>query len=142
MWYGMRFVILTCGSILAMNAHCVTCHLYNRTPFDVIISLDVPLGRDKSITLPANSNDILYTGFAPIRGYTVEAMIAKVNEKSPRKILVYESRKICFKNLKCSLFIEPVITCEAKDPKKKLHLDAIKFWVVAEQPERGEETAL
>jgi hypothetical protein len=47
-----------------------------------------------------------------------------------------------FINLKCALFIEPLLVKEDENDKKKLHLNALKFWATHETPSHGEQLNL
>lgn len=144
MLYCARLTIPVCLILVSGNVMCVTCHFYNKTPYEMIISLDVPLAVDQEIKVPAGANEIVYTGFMPVRSYVVQALITKLNEKKPQKVLVYQSNRMSFRSLKCALFIEPLTLREAGKPpsQKKLRLDAVKFWVVPETPDHGEEADL
>jgi hypothetical protein len=137
----MLSVIGMSGSLAA-----VTCQFYNRTPFDVIFSLDMPFARDKEITIPAGEQEVLNTGIYPVRSFLVYALINrhnnKGNDKDPKKVLIYESRGMKFINLKCALFIEPLLVKEDENGKKKLHLNALKFWATHETPSHGEQLNL
>jgi hypothetical protein len=131
------FVLSIMGISCSLAA--VTCHFYNRTPFDVTFSLDMPFARDKEITIPAGEQEVYNTGMYPVRSLLVHALINRLNNKDPKKILVYESKGMKFMNLKCALFIEPLLIKEDENGKKKLHLNALKFWATHETPSHGEQ---
>jgi len=120
----------------------VTCRFYNRTPFDVTFSLDIPLARDKEVTIPAGAQEVYNTGIYPIRSLLVHALIKRLNGKKPKKVLVYESKGMKFMNLKCALFIEPLLAKEDENGEDQLHLNALKFWAAHETPSHGEQLDL
>jgi hypothetical protein len=120
----------------------VSCHFYNRTPFDLVFSMDIPLARDKEITIPAGAHEVYNTGIYPVRSLLVHALINRLNGKKPKKVLVYEYKGMKFVNMKCALFLEPLLVKEEEKGAAQLHLKALKFWAAHETPSHGEQLDL
>ena len=136
----MRATLYFCLLVSWTKSYCATCHFYNKTPFDIVIHLNVALARDKELHIPANNQEMIDTGIFPVRSYVIHASVYKDNDKKNFDVQVYESNQMKYRTLKCALFVEPQrLTDPTQKDKHAISLDHITFWVAPEHPEYGEE---
>lgn len=136
----MLTALYFCLLISWTASYCATCHFYNKTPFDIIIHVNVAIAPDKELHIPANNQEIVDTGIFPVRSYVIHALIYKDNDKKDYDVQVYESTQMKYRTLKCALFVEPQrVTDPNQKDKHTISLDTLTFWVAPEHPEYGEQ---
>lgn len=129
-------ILLCLPMLTAIHTQAFTHTFYNKTPYDIKIKVNVALGFDKEVVIPAGGEEKVSVGLHYIRGYIIRALIAKSSKTfdSAMDRIIVNSKENRVLSHDCTIGCEPV--------EGKSRIEQVKFFFINRKPNNGNNIEL